>query len=227
MKRAPAFGLLLLVSAFACKKAPPPKPPTSVTAEVDAAPPPPKCETLSEACEAKAGTHAKVRPSNWTFEPPTGWVYAQEEHGAVANLGAAALAIDTFESGTAKQEAEKRDAALVALFSKIGATFPKKKPAWPKKPAKTMEVGTLSVSLFQFDGAARESKKGPVLVFAAKLPGDTFLMGAGFVADDDSTNADQAILKSIESLREVLPEKQESDAGTSDTIDAGAEKKGK
>ena len=45
-----------------------------------------------------------------------------------------------------------------------------------------------------------------MLVFGAQLPDKSFLLGAGFVAADDSTDADKAILAAIDSIASMPAE---------------------
>ncbi len=185
--------LPLLASAlFACAQpTPPPAAPTPP------AEPPPKCDDLAQGCTVKPGTRAKVGTA-WTVELPGGWTYAQEESFAVAVAENAGLALTTSEVKDAKKEARARDDAFKQLTSKLAVTT-RKNVSWPKKPQKTATVGTLKVAMFQLDAAERGGKKGPLLLFMTKKEG-MLLVGAGFVPDDDATNADAAILKSIDSL---------------------------
>ena len=75
----------------------------------------------------------------------------------------------------------------------------KKKIGW-KKSAQTKDVGPLKVELWQVEGGVRGGKKSPLLVFATVLPEGKSVLGIGFVPDDDGSNADAAILKSMESI---------------------------
>lgn len=196
------------IALGACAKAPPPpaKAPV-VEAPPPAPPPPPPCEALDEACEGDGAKRARVAGTELLLTPPRGWVYAQEPEAFVATASAAALAAagyDVPEAGPKKGAAEKaatkaREVAFAALAKRLELTW-KRPPSFPKKPQKTLTVAGKEVHLFQFDGATRGGKKGPVLAFQAKLDATHAVVGAGFVAEDDDANADQAILGAVESL---------------------------
>jgi hypothetical protein len=161
----------------------------------------PKCEALREACVANEESRATIHPAEWTLKPPVGWTFAQEGDGAVALAPGAAFAISSYQAAAGKKEAAARDEAFARVRTKLSVKLAStKKLPWAKKPDQVMTVGTISVALYQMDGATREAKKGPLLVFLAPLPDKRFLIGAGFVPDDDATDADHAILKTIESL---------------------------
>ena len=145
----------------------------------------------------KPGARAKVGTA-WTVELPNGWTYAEEPTVAVATASSAGVAITSQEVKDAKKEMQARDDAFKQLTSKLSVTMGKN-VAWPKKPQRTQTVGAFKVSLFQVDAAERGGKKGPLLLFTTKKDG-ALLVGAGFVPDDDSTNADAAIMKCIDSL---------------------------
>ena len=205
--RIPICLSLVLALASACGGAPPPPPAPPETKDAPEpqkaeAKPPPKCEALDEKCEAGGSTKARIAGAGaLVFTPAPGWIYAQGSDVTVAQTGDSgpAVAAIGYETGDAKKEGPSRDASLDLLVSKLGVTPPKKKIPW-KKPLETKDVGGLKVSLWQIEGGARGDKKGPLLVFAAPLETGTALLGIGFVPDDDQSNADAAILKSIESI---------------------------
>jgi hypothetical protein len=200
-----AVGVLLAVG---CTKPPPPKPPPSPPAVEEPPPPPPpppKCESMDEACVAKPDTRARITTSGWTVRAPEGWTYAQEEAATVATSKGAALAVTAYETtGNGKKDEAARNETLAMLITRLEISFPKAKKkkvvAFPKKVQKTIEVGTLKVGLVQLDGASRDASKGPLLAFDTRLPEGKALLGVGFVPNDDDSNADAAILESIESL---------------------------
>jgi hypothetical protein len=67
-------------------------------------------------------------------------------------------------------------------------------------------VGPLKIALYQLNGAIRDGKRGPLLIFTTTLPEGALVVGAGFVPNDDSANSDVAILASINSLeRRAVP----------------------
>ena len=51
----------------------------------------------------------------------------------------------------------------------------------------------------------KTDKKGPVLVFGAQLADKSWVLGAGFVPKDDTSDADKAILTAIESIGPTPP----------------------
>jgi hypothetical protein len=86
----------------------------------------------------------------------------------------------------------------------LGVSPPRHKVAWAT-PAKKARVGSLEVSFWQADDVTKGLKKGPVLLFGIELPDKTWLLGAGFVPSDDKSDADKAILGSIESIGPTPP----------------------
>lgn len=208
-------ALALATAVVACAK--PPKPPPPPPPPVVEAPPPapPPCERLEEACTADAKTKAKVSSSELTFTPPAGWKYAQEPDGTIATADRSALVLVVKDVGPAsakgaeKERAKVRDQAAEVALKRLGVTFKKrKKPVWPRKPDKTMKIGDLSVALFQMEGALRETTSGPLLAFTADVPGSKLLVGFAFVPADDTSGADEAVLRSLESLGATPPEAQ-------------------
>jgi hypothetical protein len=195
------WPLWLFACCVSCRHAPPPAPPPPPpVAPAPQPPPPPKCEKPEEACISKTDTRARIRESGWDFVPPEGWTYAQEAEQTVATGKNAALAVTARDKSEDKKPREEREDALRALLDKLGVTLPKRKIVLPKKPDQSEKIADLAVELFQLDGAKREGKKGPLLVFAADLPDRRVLVGVGFVADDDQDNSDGAIMSSIHSL---------------------------
>ena len=71
---------------------------------------------------------------------------------------------------------------------------PEPPPPPAPKPCKALDEP------WQAEGAARGTKKGPLLIFADTGKEGDVLLGLGFVPDDDSSGADAAILASIESI---------------------------
>lgn len=202
----PPRGALLslgVLAILACSKPPPkPAPAPEVTSEpATVAPPAPKkCDALEEGCVAADGTRSAIQASSWTVEPPASWIYAHEGDATVAKTDGAIVAIVVHETGPKKGESANRSSAFDAVVKKLGLTMPKKAP-WPDKPAKVLAVGAAKVSLFQFDGVTREGKSGALLAFTSRLSDKESLLGAGFVLDSDTKDADKAILKCVQSLR--------------------------
>ena len=219
--------------AVGCGSTPPPKkpepPPPAPVATAKPKPadpfdkpapkPKPKCEAMSEACVADKTTTAKIPEASFVvFTPPNGWTYAQESTSSVAQtsdegpaLAVAAFTVAPDEAKDGKKLDHRRDTVLSALGERLGLKMPKAKPIW-KKADKTLTVGSYAVSLYQIEGAARGTKKGPLLVFASTLDPDHVLLGIGFVNDDDQTDADGAILTAIQSLAAAPPAETTSDA---------------
>lgn len=156
-------------------------------------------------------TRAKIGETSWTIQPPQGWTFAQGAE-VVTVTESAALAVTSYERPkNAAKRGAARDAALTAVTEKIGVA--PKKLVWPARPHKRSKVGTLEVSLYQFGGAKRDHDAGPLLVFSAPLTPDLLLIGAAFVADNDKSNADSAVLKAIESLSSSPSPSAHADAG--------------
>jgi hypothetical protein len=227
MPRRFLFALALLVPlAAACGSTPPPKkpdPPPAPAPVVKKKPKgddpfankdalKPKCEAMTEACVADKTTQAKIPEASFVvFTPPNGWTYAQESSASVAQtsdegpaLAVAAFTVAPDEVKDGKKLDHRRDTLLSALGERLGLKMPKAKVSW-KKADKTLTVGTYTVSLYQVEGAGRATKKGPLLVFSSPLNADVVLLGVGFVNDDDTTDADGAILAAIQSLAAAPP----------------------
>jgi hypothetical protein len=97
-----------------------------------------------------------------------------------------------------------REGAFAALVNLLGVSPPKHKVGWTH-PVKKSRVGALEVSFWQADDVTKGLKKGPVLLFGTELPDRTWLLGAGFVPDDDKSDSDKAILASVESIVPTPP----------------------
>jgi len=204
LPRSLALVATCVALCVACHPKPPPPPPAPPPPVVEAPPPPPppppKCEALGEACTGQAGTVARVRKSGFGVTIPLGWTYAQQDDATVVATSNAAFAVTTYDAGAdAKAATANRDAAFDALVKLLTVTAPKHKVTWGHAARKS-KVGDLEMSLWQTDNVARADKKGPVLVFGAQLPDKSFLLGAGFVSDDDKSDADKAILGAIDSI---------------------------
>jgi hypothetical protein len=197
------LGAAALCVACGHKRPPPPKaappPPPTVEQPPPPPPPPPKCEALDESCTGKGGTVARIRKSGFGIAVPDGWTYAQQDDATVATSSSVVLVVTTYDAGAdAKAAASNRDAAFEAVVKLLGMTS-KPKVTWTK-PAKKSKAGDLELSLWQVNDAAKGDKKGPVLVFGAQLPDKSWLLGAGFVPNDDSTDADKTILNALQSI---------------------------
>ncbi|WP_437301998.1 hypothetical protein [Sorangium sp. So ce388] len=206
-RRWPTLALSAAAALAAACSSPPPPQPVAPEPPVTAAPEPPPppapkpCKALDEQCQADESTRAKIARSSFVLTPVKGWTYAQAESATVAQAAAEgpALATAQVDVGEGKQAGEKRDAALDALAHEINVTLPKKKVNW-KKPLETKEIAGRKIGLWQAEGAARGTKKGPLLIFADTGKEGEVLLGLGFVPDDDSSGADATILQSIESI---------------------------
>jgi len=180
---------------------PPPPPPVVVVPPPPPPPPPPKCEAMSEGCTGQNGTVARVKRSGFSIGVPNGWAYAQTEDATVMASNDAMLVIATFDLVASEAN---REGAFAALVNLLGVSPPKHKVTWAT-PAKKARVGGLEVSFWQADDVTKGLKKGPVLLFGAELPDKSWLLGAGFVPYDDKSDADKAILSSIESIGPIPP----------------------
>lgn len=191
--------------ALGCGSKPPPKPaePTASSAEAEATPPPPKCEKLDEHCDAKADTRAKVAHAELYVTPVAGWVFAQGDAAMVAqasDTGPAMAFAGYDEDKDPKKDAAARDAAVAELFKAIGVeSKPAKKVPW-KSPSSPKAIGDLKLDLWEINaGFGRGPKKGTVVVVAGSLGDGKGALGVSFAPADDKS-ADDAIIKSFESL---------------------------
>lgn len=198
---------LLAAAAFAlgCGSKPPPKPvePIATTAEPEAKPPPPKCEKLDEHCDAKADTRAKVARAELYVTPVAGWVYAQGDAAMVAqasDTGPVMAFAGYDEDKDPKKDAAARDAGVAELFKAIGVeNKPAKKIPW-KTPKAAKAIGDLKLDVWEFEGGyARGAAKGTVVVVAGSIGDGKGALGVSFAPTDDKS-ADDAIIKSFESL---------------------------
>lgn len=205
--RLPKLFALTLFAALAalsgCKPKPPPPPPTPPVEEPP--PPPPKCESLGEKCEAKPDTKAKITSSSLVFTPEKGWFYAMQSSATIAQASETGpgIAMMGYEGDAKdqKKDSAARDAAMAELIKQLGLNPLKRKVSW-KKPDDTKAVGNLKLGLWQLEEAGqRGTKKGPLLVVAGPAgDGNKGVIGVGFVPEDDKSQADVAIMKSIESI---------------------------
>lgn len=193
------------VLALGCGSTPPPKPvePIAETPVEPAKPPPPKCEKLDERCDAKADTRAKVAHAELYVTPVAGWVFAQEEAATIAqssDTGSVMAFVGYDEDKDAKKDAAARDAALVELLKAAGVeNKPAKKIPW-KAPKAAQAIGDLKLDVWELEaGYARGAKKGTVVVVAGPIGEGKGVLGVSFAPADDKS-ADDAIIKSFESL---------------------------
>jgi hypothetical protein len=198
-------ALALLGALVAACSSPPPPPPVEPTPPPP--PPPPKCESLTEKCEAKADTKAKITNSNLTFAPAPGWTYAMLSAATVAQASdqGPVVAFMGYEGDNkdAKKDATARDAAMGELFKQLGLTPLKPRRVVWKSPEEPKTINGMKLGLWQIGEkeGQRGTKKGPILIVAGPTgEGNKGVIGVGFVPDDDKSKADEAIMKSIESL---------------------------
>lgn len=201
----PAAFVAAFALALGCGSKPPPKPvePPAPTVEPEVKPPPPKCEKLDEHCDAKADTRARVAHAELYVTPVVGWVYAQGDGAMVAqssDSGPVMAFVGYDEDKDPKKDAAVRDAALVELLKAIGVeNKPPKKVPW-KVPNSAKGTGDLKLDLWEIPaGYARGSKKGTVVVVAGSISDGKGALGVSFAPNDDKS-ADDAIMKSFESL---------------------------
>ncbi len=150
-------------------------------------------------------TRAKVPATALFFTPPPTWLYAQEDVVTLAQTpdGGPCLAMASFESTGDKKT--NRAAALDLLKRSLSIEIAKPKGKgdelvdW-KKSEFDHEVGELTLSVWQFDeGVTRAGKEGPLILFSFDISGRTVL-GVGYAPRGDTTEADAAIMSSLETL---------------------------
>lgn len=149
---------------------------------------------------AAAETRARIGQVGWQFAPPVSWIYAQGEEFTIATGKNAVIGFGVRQTVEVKKERAEREAALRLMASQIGVTLPKKKSFIAKKPDQKQKVSDVDVDFYQFEGVKLDGRMGSLLFFVAKASTEQVLVGVGFVSDDDGDNADQAIMKAIESL---------------------------
>lgn len=207
-RRWPTLALCAAAALAAACSAPPPPEPVAPEPLPPPPPPPPvveappkPCKALDEGCVAEESTRAKIAKSSLVITPVKGWTYAQGESATIAQSTeeGPALAAALVDIGEGKGAPEKRDAALAALAQELNVTLPKTKVTW-KKPADTKEIDGRKIGLWQKEGAARGSKKGPLLIFSDLGKEGEVLLGLAFVPDDDDSGADASLLQAIESI---------------------------
>ena len=200
-----SVALLTVVAvAIGCGSKPPPKPvePPAPTVAPEVKPPP-KCEKIDEHCDAKADTRARVAHAELYVTPVVGWVYAQGDTATVAQAsdsGPVMAFVGYDEDKDAKKDAIVRDAAMVELLKTMGVeNKPVKKIPW-KTPKAAKAIGDLKLDVWEIEaGYARGSKKGTVVVVAGSIGDGKGTVGVSFAPNDDKS-ADDAIIKSFESL---------------------------
>jgi hypothetical protein len=117
-----------------------------------------------------------------------------------ASVKSASLGVAMHDGAGVKNERGLREETLRRIASRLGVTLPRKRELLKRKPDKREKVGELDVDLYQIDGGNRDGKKGPLLVFVAKIGPGKALLGLGFVSDDDKDSSDSAIMKAIGSI---------------------------
>jgi hypothetical protein len=206
------FASVFLLAGVVGACSAPPRPPAPVAKPEPPPPPPKSCDTIADGCVATADTRSPIQTSGWSLAPPPAWTYAHEADGLVAKTAAASFAVIVRETGDKKTAMAKRTAALEQATHKLGLGAPKKPPVWPAKPLKVVAVRDIKVALYQFEGFKQDDKPGALLVFTTDLPEKSSLLGVGFVLESDTSDADKAILTSVESLRPE-PRAEAPDAG--------------
>jgi hypothetical protein len=211
LRKIVSVGFIVTLSG-ACHNAAAPAvaPPEPTAAEAPPPPPPPpppkKCENLSENCVAAADTRARIASSDLTFGPAASWTYAQQPSVTIAQTSDSGPALAftgvDLDAKDTKKDAGNKDAALLELVKQLGLTGLKPKLSW-KKTDETKTIGDLKLGLYysQLKGPAqRGAKKGKVLVVAGPSSSDKGIVGLGFVPEDDKSDADEVVMKCIESL---------------------------
>ena len=177
--------------------------PATASEQPLAAPPPPKCEALTEKCAAGAsGRSLAIGTSGYQLTVAPGWTHAKGPTGvqAVKDGTSLAFAFGQFDGPAPKEEKKKTEArrlnAVTELAGAVGITLPKK-PKFAhgdKKPVKD-----LTLQIFDMDGAERDGKKGVLGVFLAPTKSGSWLVGIGFVAEQDRAESSQ-ILSMVDSI---------------------------
>lgn len=190
---------MLALAVMACGETPPPEPPPPPPPEPAPEPKPePKCEALKEKCRAGADTQLKVLDTDLVFTPPAGWIYAQLEEAAVAQVGdeGAVLVMTTYVPDKALKAGSQRT-DLTQSFSELVFIEP---PATLSmaQPNTSQKIAGLDMKLWERPGAKRGKDVGGLLVLSADL-GDRELFGLGFAPKDDDDGT-AAILAAIQSL---------------------------
>lgn len=203
-------AVALTLVGGACSKPPPAPPPTPPAPTEEAKPeppppqppPPPKCEDLSEKCKTDAdGKPVRIAKSSYQFKLDKGWTYAQGESVTIAQVSdtAGVMAFAQFETGKGKGEETHRIAAVETLTKAISVSIPKKKIGL-SSPKDSAPVGDLKVGIWEFKDAERGGKKGTLGVFVAPLKDGNSIIGVGWKANDDTSDVNQVILNSINSI---------------------------
>jgi len=157
---------------------------------------------MSEGCIGQNGTFARVKRLGYGLGVPNGWAYAQTDDATVMTSNDAMVVVSTFDLVSSEAN---REGAFAALVNLLGVSPPRHKVVWASPRKKVRVASGLEVSFWQADDVTKGLKKGPVLLFGAELPNKSWLLGAGFVPDDDKSDADKAILGSIESVGPTPP----------------------
>ncbi len=179
---------------------PPPSAPVAAP-EPPAQPSQPKCDSLDDACTVTSDFRMQVGQSEWTIAPPNGWRFAHASAETMAASPGAVIAVTTYDK---HDTSRSRETVMRELSGRLGLTLPARRDLFPKKPHKRQAVAGIMLSLYQFGGVRRSEHRGVVLVFTTDMPSDAAILGVAFVADDDRSNGDQAIVRTIGSL--ALPE---------------------
>jgi hypothetical protein len=129
--------------------------------------------------------------------PPAGWKFARASDRTLAAGPAAIIAVTTYDR---LNTSRPRETVLRDVAERLGVVLPDRKSLFPKKPHQRHTVGEVGLSLYQFDRIRRSQENGVMVIFTTDLPSDAAVLGVAFVADNDRDNADQAILRAIESL---------------------------
>ncbi len=212
------LGLFLLGAVGCSSTAQSPPPPPEVEKEPEPPPPPPpKCEAIKEQCKAKKGTRVRITGTHYEFTPPKGWIYAQLEEAAVAQVGdeGPVVVLTTFELG----QVAKERIALVKSFSELVLIEPPKLLRHYRWRARhtASEMAGLEMKLWELPGATRGEDQGALLVLSSIL-GERELFGLGFAPKDDEAGP-KAILDALQSL---APGAQtEDDSGNDGSKDEG------
>jgi hypothetical protein len=223
-------ALAAIALGSACTETPPPKEPPATKSQPpppEAPPPaPPACVSLSEKCQATGETEAKVPGTALVFNPPDGWLYAQEEEVTLAQTpdGGPCLAMASFEKVGDFEGARTEVVDLLIRSVGVGLPEPPKgKPLidWAEADAE-QEIAGFKMGMWQREGASRVSIEGPLLMFSFDADDTHRVIGLGFAPKDDPAQSDKKILQAIESLRAV---ESDSDQGGGDQ-DGEAEEEG-
>lgn len=116
----------------------------------------------------------------------------------IAAGSAATIAVTTYDK---LGKLRSRDDVLREVAAHVGVDLPTRKGLLPKRAHRRHPVAGVTVSFYQFEKIQRSQRTGVLVVFMTDLPSDAAVLGMAFVADGDKSEANQAIVRAVESLQ--------------------------